>query len=192
MTSFNRAAVGPNFETQVETYVADLNAYEAQMEKVRAETPGHDPYPAPWAPDHIRAAVTEVSPRRYASSFDVVEIDHDAIKKEKAAEALRLRKLALVNDVRRQETEAIAAIDPDRPASPAKRNLALLRAQEKVAAIYRKNPADHTEADKAFLAELERRQERGAAIGLRAAEMISDIEDLTEETVDAWKPGAFE
>lgn len=191
MIAFHRADVGPDFENQVAIFVADLNAHAAQMDQVRAGIPGYDPYPAPSAPEHVRAAIRETEDRRYASDFQVIETDHEAIKKQKDAEAVRLRKLELVAEIRRMEGEAIAAADPDQPLSPAKRNLAALRAQEKINSILAKPLEEQTDEDKQFFRDLTTRQDTVNRIRLRAAEMISDIEDLTAETIDDWKTGDF-
>lgn len=57
--------------------------------------------------------------------------------------------------------------------------------------IYAKVPKDRTPEDKQFLEEYSKKTAASYAIDRHIADLHSEIEDLTAETIDTWKPAPF-
>lgn len=96
--------------------------------------------------------------------------------------SLRTRKDALIHDVSAHEHALLVASMP-----PGKRRLDALTAGD----LLRKPAAERSEAEKKFLADRDARLAREDAIQRHAAQLMSDIEDLTEDTIGAWRPVPF-
>ena len=96
--------------------------------------------------------------------------------------SLRARKDALIHEVTQQEHALLAASMP-----PGKRRLDGLQAGD----LLRKPEAERSAAERTFLADRDTRHACEEAIQRHAAQLMSDIEDLTEETISAWKPAPF-
>jgi hypothetical protein len=118
--------------------------------------------------------------REGASEADDYEVvDYEIIDDR---QSLRARKDALIAQLSDQERALMTA-----SMAPGKRRLAGLRAHE----IQQKPEAERSDADGEFLAETQARLEREAAIGRHAAAQMAAIEDLTEDTIDAWQLAPF-
>jgi hypothetical protein len=96
--------------------------------------------------------------------------------------SLRSRKDALIHQVSAQESALMEASLP-----PGKRRLAAMQAHD----VLQKPPAERSAAETQFLADHDARIKHEDAIGRHAARLMSDIEDLTEATIDAWQPAPF-
>jgi hypothetical protein len=96
--------------------------------------------------------------------------------------SLRARKDALIHEVSREEHALLVASMP-----PGKRRLDGLKAGD----LLRKPQAERADAERNFLADRDARQAREDAIQRHAAQLMSDIEDLSEDTIGAWKPAPF-
>ena len=144
--------------------------------------------PAPREHELFEAAVRRVprclsgiapSPSATASAADDYAIDYEIVDDRPS---LRSRKDALIHEVNRQEHALLVASMP-----PGKRRLDGLHAGD----LVRKPPAERSAAERKFLAERDARHAREEAIARHAAQLMSDIEDLTEETIGAWKSAPF-
>jgi len=133
--------------------------------------------PAPREHELVEACVKRV-PRGEAPDDYVVE-DY-AIVDDRPS--LRARKDALIHEVSREEHALMVASMP-----PGKRRLDGLTAGD----LLRRPETERSTAETAFLAERDTRHVREDAIGRHAAQLMSDIEDLTDETIGAWKPAPF-
>jgi hypothetical protein len=115
--------------------------------------------------------------RSAADDYEIV--DYEIIDDRPS---LRARKDGLIHQISEQERALMIA-----SMAPGKRRLAGLRAHE----IQQKPEAERSDADKQFVAEMQTRLDREVAIGRHAAEQMAAIEDLTEDTIDAWQPAPF-
>jgi hypothetical protein len=132
--------------------------------------------PAPREHELVEAAVRRV-PRGDAA--DDYAIDYEIVDDRPS---LRARKDALIHEVSRQEHALLVASMP-----PGKRRLDGLHADD----LLRKPQAERSAAERKFLGDRDARHAREEAIARHAAQLMSDIEDLTEQTIGAWKPAPF-
>jgi len=171
--------------------VGDADAFKKRVEAFRQAKIDHQKtvdVPAPQEHHLVEAVVRRVphpSPqpgegREPASVPDDYVIEDYEIVDDRPS--LRARKDALIHQVAEAERELMIAA-----MAPGKRRLAGLRAQE----IYQRPEAERSNADKQFLAQMQARLAREAAIGRHAAELQAAIEDLTEDTIGAWQPAPF-
>lgn len=154
------------FATQVASHAAAMREYAAHLEGVRADADDealapHErrmAFPAPSADPLVERAVAEG-----------YEFEGPTLAEKKAA---------LFAEVRRMETEALAAVVP-----PAKARHWQFMCFDARARLDKGLATD--EDDAALTAEVERAQ-RQTLINRRAAKIEHDIDDLTDETVDAF------
>lgn len=159
--------------------IGDADAFKKRVEEFRQARLDHHATlvePAPREHELVEAAVRRV-PRGDAA--DDYAIDYEIVDDRPG---LRARKDALIHDVAQQEHAFLVASMP-----PGKRRLEGLTAGD----LLRKPEAERTEAERTFLADREARHAREEAIQRHAAQLMSDIEDLNEETIGAWKPAPF-
>ena len=132
--------------------------------------------PAPTAPaiveDCIRRVQVDGKPDDYVADYEIVD----------DTPPLRARKDMLIAQVTRREAERLAEIVP-----LGKRRLMNMRASDALS----KEDKDRTEEEKAFLAAREPLVAEWQKVERFAAELHADIEDLTEETIAAWKMPEF-
>ena len=133
--------------------------------------------PAPREHDLVEACVKRVPRSEVPDNYEIVpyEVVDDRL-------SLRARKDALIHDVSREEHALLVASMP-----PGKRRLDGLHADD----LLRKPQAKRSAAERKFLGDRDARHAREGAIARHAAQLMSDIEDLTEQTIGAWKPAPF-
>jgi hypothetical protein len=161
--------------------IGDAEAFKKRVEAFRQAKLDHHKTvgePAPREHDLVEAVVRR-APSRGAEPDDYVIDDYEIVDDRPS---LRSRKDALIHQVSERERELMSASMP-----AGKRRLAGLRAHE----IRQKPEAERSDADRQFLADTEARLHRETAIGRHAAELQAAIEDLTEQTIDAWQPAPF-
>lgn len=159
--------------------IGDADAFKQRVAAFRQAKLDHHAVvgePAPREHEFVEAAVRRV-PR--ADAPDDYAIDYEIVDDRPS---LRARKDALIHEVTREEHALLVTSMP-----PGKRRLDGLTAGD----LLRKPEAERSTAERTFLAERETRQAREDAIQRHAAQLMSDIEDLTEETISAWKPAPF-
>lgn len=147
--------------------------------------------PAPREDDLVEACVIRVPfgrrefvnqplpPVTPAAADDYMIADYEIVDDRPS---LRSRKDALIHQVGAQEAALMEASLP-----PGKRRLAALQVQD----VLRKPAAERSGAETQFLDEHGARLVREAAIQRHAAEQMSAIEDLTDETIVDWHPVPF-
>jgi hypothetical protein len=134
---------------------------------------------APSAPAIIEHAVRRVQTEGQADDFVAdYEIIHDI-----PLPTLAERKAALVAAIRSAEAAALAKI-----ISPARERLMGLDLN----AVYAKPEAARTDDDRALLAKAPDIAARKQAVHRHAATQEIAVEELTEATIDGWKPEAFQ
>lgn len=192
-----------NFDSAVAAYASELADWRAHMAKVEQDKKSgapkdkaYQPFPAPTADPEVMASVNAAG----TVSYTIVNDDPDVLAATKAA---------LINQVSRDTSAAIAAVFP-----VGKRALATLRENdirqadaarmktvvdtqrgilpavgigsktqaEMLDEVARARPTDDTK----FLQDLAERRQTIAAIERAAAQTMNDIEDLTIENVDAY------
>jgi hypothetical protein len=129
-----------------------------------------------------RSAATDQGPGDRAmqeNAADDYAIDYEIVDDRPS---LRARKDALIHEVTLKEHALLTASMP-----PGKRRLDGLKAGD----LLRTPQAERSEAERQFLAERDARHAREDAIQRHAAQLMSDIEDLTEATIGAWQPAPF-
>jgi len=130
--------------------------------------------PAPTEHDLIEACVRRVprgeEPYDYVADYEIVQPTLDERKQEQAA------------TVHAAEAAALYA-----KLSLAKRRLLSYQ----LADVGKKSPFDQTDADKAALDQHRDLAEHAEKVGRHAAQLLADIEDLTEETIKTWRPAPF-
>lgn len=159
--------------------IDDADAFKKQVEAFRQARLDHHASvgePAPREHELVEAAVRRV-PRGDAPDDYVIDCE---IVDDRPG--LRARKDALIHEVTQQEHALLVASMP-----PGKRRLEGLKAGD----LLRKPEAERTEAERAFLADRDARHAHEEAIARHAAQLMSDIEDLTDGTIGAWKPAQF-
>lgn len=134
--------------------------------------------PAPREHELVEAAVRRV-PRGLSGAADDYAIDYEIVDDRPS---LRARKDALIHEVTVQEHALLVISMP-----PGKRRLDGLKAGD----LLRKPAAERSDAEGQFLVDRDARHAREDAIQRHAAQLMSDIEDLTEDTIAAWKPTPF-
>lgn len=199
----------PNFDLSVAEHADKLRHWRAHMAKVEAEKGNdkiapidrHQPYERPRAHQLIEAAIDD----KFNVAYEVVD---------DSAATLTAKKQMLIARVAQAEGEAMAAVlAPGKSRLYAMREAriqeedaqrsALLVEQQKpglikrltgggsefdiAAAVAEQRPS----ADTQFLQELQELRRRMKAIGLIAAQAMSDIEDLTLDTIEQWKMPDF-
>lgn len=129
--------------------------------------------PAPTEHHLIEACVRRV-PR--GDEPDDYVVDYEIVRP-----TLEERKAELAATVQAAETAALHAA-----LSPAKRRLLAYRLNE----IAVKETADSSD-DMTAVQQHKQLVEHGNAVGRHAAQLLSEIEDLTAETIDTWQPAPF-
>lgn len=178
--------------------IGDADAFKKRVEAFRQAKIDHQKtvdVPAPQEHHLVEAVVRRVPRYQETAARDqadplipdarsLMPDDYEIVPYEIVDDrpSLRARKDALIHQVAEQERELMIAA-----MAPGKRRLAGLRAQE----IYQRPEAERSDADKQFLAQMQVRLAREAAIGRHAAELQAAIEDLTEDTIGAWQPAPF-
>jgi hypothetical protein len=160
--------------------IGDAVTFKARVEAFRQARLDHHATvgePAPREDELVEAAVRRV-PRGLALADDYI-VDYEIVDDRPS---LRARKDALINEVTREEHALLTASMP-----PGKRRLDALKAGD----LLRKPEAERSPEERMFLAERAARHAREEAIQRHAAQLMSDIEDLTDETIGAWKPSPF-
>src|SRR6185437_15000897 len=147
--------------------------------------------PRPKAHPIVESAVNEND----EADFEIVDDGPTAEQK------LASRKMELLGEVSEAEKAAVFAVMPF-----GKRRLLAIREREillseqtikqgflaKMIGKTSRDPAqDRTPADAQFMAEQQDRRDRITAIERAAAQAMSDIEDLTLDTIGAWKCPSF-
>lgn len=115
----------------------------------------------------VRRVPQEGGPDDFVTDYELV----DDLPK------LRAKKDTLIGQIVEQEVAGLAEISP-----PGKRRLQELRCQE----ILLLGEENRTSEEKQFLTDYAGMIKRMNAIQKRAAELMAEIEDLTDETVDGW------
>ena len=133
--------------------------------------------PAPREHELVEAAVRRVPKGDAADDYEIVPYEFVDDRP-----SLRSRKDVLLHQVGEIERALMEASMP-----PGKRRLDGLHAGD----LLRKPQAERSAAESKFLADRDARHAREDAIARQAAQLMSDIEDLTEETIGAWQPTAF-
>lgn len=164
--------------SHLNTLSFDFEAAVRDHVKALTEHRGTIGVPAPIAHPIVDAAVArhrvDGTPYSYAADYTIIE----DIKPPTLAE----RKDALEKGLRAYAVALEEQLMPRR-----KRELFVLRAQEAY-----NTPADaRIEAHNAAIADHEKHTERMRAIARHLAEQVSEVEDLTDETIKAWKPKDF-
>lgn len=204
-----KSRVGPDFAAAVAAHALEMRNWRAHMKRVGEDEKNgvtdpllrHVAYPRPMSHPMVEAAVNEND----VADFEIVD---DGPTPEQALAAKRNDLFAAVS---RAEIEAIAMIVPpgkarsfafretdirntdakayEKPGVLAKAASAIgiTKPADILAEIEKNRPAEDTK----FLADQADRRRRVAAIERAAAQMHSDIEDLTLDTVDAWKMPPF-
>jgi hypothetical protein len=159
--------------------IGDADAFKQRVEAFRQAKLDHHATvgePAPREHELVEATIRRV-PRGDAA--DDYAIDYEIVDDRPS---LRARKDALIHDVTQQEHALLMASMPS-----GKRRLDGLKAGD----VLRKPEAERSDAERIFLADRDARQAWEDAIQRHAAQLMSDIEDLTEATIGAWKPAPF-
>jgi len=133
---------------------------------------------APSAPAIIEHAVTRVPIPGQADDFVT---DYDVIE-DIPVPTLAERKQALVGAVRAMEAAALARI-----ISPARERLMGLD----INAVYVKPEAERSDADRALLCRMSQLAARKEVVYRHSAMLEVAVEELTEATIDGWKPADF-
>lgn len=175
--------LGPDgFAKLVTDHIAALKEYDAHLVLVRrdaeiADLPDaerHIAFPPPWAHAEVVSAI-RVIPRDDGTSDFVPDY-------EIAGPTLEQKKAKLFDQVSAAEREAIASILPS-----GKVRLYQFRHAD-IMAI---KEEERSVADNQFLSEQAVRDTTYNKVVRWAAQLHSDIEDLTAETIDAWKLEPF-
>lgn len=159
--------------------IGDPATFKARVEAFRQAKLDHHATvgePAPRDDDLVEAALRRVA---RGDAADDYAIDYEIVDDRPS---LRMRKDALMHEVTRQEHALLLASMP-----PGKRRLDGLTAGD----LLRKPEAERSDAERTFLAARGARHAREEAIQRHAAQLMSDIEDLTDETIGAWQPTPF-
>ncbi|MGY0573714.1 hypothetical protein ACTGJ9_023705 [Bradyrhizobium sp. RDM12] len=157
-------------EDPASAFWRDTAAWQAEI-RVR-----HEPYPAPIAhPDIVAAVATNIGAdgTTYAPDF---EIENDDPTPE---HILAARKALLLQAIEQAEEDAVNCL----LLPVGKRRLADQREVD----IRRADPTDISESDKEHLADQESRRAQVDAIVRAAAQVMSDIENLTADNVDTFE-----
>ena len=208
-----KSQVAPTFATDVATYAQELAAWKNHMARVDADKKAgvprekaFAPYPSPIADP---AVVAVIGPDG-KPNFQIVD---DGPTPD---QVLASKKEALITAVRISEKEAILRIVPpgkrraldyrqnDVSADDKARSAVLLAAQpvgvlSKLGIGAQKDPAkadidaiaQRRPDDAKFMADQADRRARITAIEHAAAQMESDVEDLTAANIDGWTMPAF-
>jgi len=132
---------------------------------------------APREHDLVEQCVRRVAREDGPDYFEVLPFD---IVDDRPS--LRSRKDALIHQVSAQEAALMEASLP-----PGKRRFDGLKAGD----LLRKPQAERSDAEQKFLADRDARLAREDAIQRHAAQLMSDIEDLTEATIETWQLPPF-
>jgi len=185
------------FADQVDAYAAEMTQWSAHMVEVTAGNAQAYPPPNP-APD-IAAAVR----RNVAKDGTVTFVpDYEIVDDGPPPELLLLQKKgALFNVVAGMERMAGNAVLPIgkrrlqnillRPALIKKATLDGEAAQRAAGIEIKVKTKPLTDDEQSLLDEADSIKSKMDAIDLHAAEMLSEIEDLTLDTIDGWKPTPF-
>lgn len=156
--------------------IGDQAAFAARVEAFRQAKLAHHQTvgePAPTEHDLIESCVRRVprgeEPDDYVADYEIVQPTLDE------------RKAELTAEVHKAETAALHA-----KLSPAKRRLHSYQLADVVA----KNE-EQTEAGKAVIALHHELSGHANRIGRHAAQLLSEIEDLTAETMKKWQAAPF-
>jgi hypothetical protein len=207
-----KSQVGPSFQADVTKYAAELADWKAHMAKVAADKvagvpkeKANAPYPPPVASPLVAGALDETG----APNFTIID-------DSPPPPSLAQKKAALITQVRLAESAAVRAIVPEGKqrafgvrqnavmAADAEREAAALAAQpvgvlSLIGIGSKKDPGKaHADAiaarpagDAQFVADQAARAAKLSAIEATAIQAESDIEDLTDANIDAWKPPTF-
>ncbi len=168
---------GIDFSLLVNDYITELKAYDKHMKFV--ESGKADPYPAPDAPTEVKEAVR--MPEMIAD-YEIVDDDSTP------AQILADKKNELTYEVGTLEHQAIETVLPQR-----KMRLHNIELTDIHAAIAKRSRFKRTPT-KDEAKKLDKNQEisnKLYQIGKHGALLTAEIEDLTEQTIDAWKPIKF-
>lgn len=157
-----------DFDQAVADYIKALEAHRHTEDQ-----------PAPTAHPLVERVVLRVQypiedqkPDDFISNYEIID----------DTPTLGERKDALADEVSRRASTAMQVITPTRKANAWAYQLS------DVAAVSEK---DRTTEHRTFLAQHEARQARTNAVHRHMALMHSEIEDLTEASLDDWKPAPF-
>lgn len=157
--------------------IGDQAAFAARVEAFRQAKLAHHQTvgePAPAEADLIESCVRRVprtdEPDDYVSDYEIIQ------------PTLEERKQELSAAVHAAETAALHA-----KLSPAKRRLHSYQLQD----VTVKTKDEITDEDKATLAQHRDLTAHANRVGRHAAQLLSEIEDLTAETVEKWQAAPF-
>lgn len=191
-----RSWIRGDFQKGVEEYVKELNSHVGHMKMV--DEGKAQAYPPPQAPAEIVAAISlDEKNGLYFSDFEIVE---DGPTPE---QQLRSAKDELLARVTQMEVLASNYIAP-----PGKRRKIHIRHGDAVVRVARESLEDgtlrkignkigltsgreFTRDEQAAVSEAEALVKGLDAVSRHAAELHSQIEDLTQETIAGWKPSPF-
>jgi hypothetical protein len=207
-----KSQIGPSFQADVANYAAELADWKVHMAKVADDKAkgvpkekANAPYPPPVAPPLVSGALDETG----KPNFIVVD---DSPPPPSLAD----RKSALITQTRLAEAAAVRAIVPEgkQRALGARQNAVIAADVQREAALFAAQPvgvlspigigpkkdpgkahadaiAARPTADAQFMADQDVRAAKLKAIESAAIQAESDIEDLTDANIDAWKPPTF-
>ena len=163
MLKLHRKELLPDFEARVKAFI------QAKLDHQKTVD-----VPAPQEHYLVRAAVKRVpregEPDDYATNYEIVEPTLEEKKKDLDHELHKARDAALHAKL-----------------SPSKRRLLWHHVSDAVA----KQPEDHNEAERLILAKRDEIIKHDHKVERHAAKLHAQVEDLTEATVDSWKPEPF-
>lgn len=201
-----RSAIAPGFEVAVAAHALDMRNWRTQEAAVAADRAAgvepakrHVSYQRPSAHPAVMASVNENDAADYAIVEDgptptqvlqakksallmaTAHAEADAIAAVVPAGKRRLMNLR-ENDIRAADATFAASQTPRNVVAKAAEAVGIVKSIDIAAQVEANRPA----ADTAFLADQAKRRASIEAIQRAAAQMQSDIEDLTPGNVDAW------
>lgn len=168
-------------KSHLDTFGITPDAFEKAVKKhikAKMDHRGKEGEPAPTASPLIEKCIKRIPP----SGPDTFEADYEIVDDSPPPKTLAERKAELIALIGREEQAAMEALMP-----MGKRRLR----QFEIARIQQIEPGTRTDRDKALLKEQEELDEMGRKVALHAARQQAAVEDLTEETIDNWKPAEF-
>ena len=154
---------------------------KAIVEWTNENTARHDPYPRDEAHPQIEASIKTTKNEDGSVSY---EPDFEVINDDPTPEQiLSTKKTELLQRTAEIEQATISAIQ-----GPIGKQRSITIRE---ASILNKKEEDRSEEDVSFLLEQNNKRSRAEAISIKVAEIMSEIEDLTLETIDTFEIPTF-
>jgi hypothetical protein len=201
-----KSQVPENFEVKIASYIFEMKNWRSHMSRVEQDKNSnvspidrHVAYPRPDAHPIVRASVNENNEADFKIVDDMPTAD----------QILRTKKNDLIGTVSIAETNAISNIVPfgklrmlnlkennirteaHKAANDATQSAGIVKKVAIAVGISNPPQVSFSPEDQKFLQEQDVRRSAIAAIQHAAAQMHSDIEDLTLDNIDAWKMPDF-